>query len=116
MLDAQLPPLDAGPAQGCRVSCRHRGSDRGLANRWRRPRIWQGLPFERPQKVDQAGNVSRHGLRLLAQVKSWRNTNELAEEVVPGGGGCVPPTGTSSAGISSKTTAIAVDFHPEVTR
>ena len=56
--------------------------------------------------------MSRHGLRLLAVAKSWSDTNELAEEMVPPHGGCDPPTGTSSAGIPSKTTAIVVDHPP----
>jgi hypothetical protein len=55
--------------------------------------------------------VSRHGLRLLARVKSWSVTKVLTEEVVPGGGGSVPPTGTSSVGSSSKTRGSVVD-HP----
>ena len=55
--------------------------------------------------------MSRHGLRLLARDKSWSVTKVLTEEVVPGGGGCVPPTGTSSAGNSSKTWVSVVD-HP----
>ena len=37
--------------------------------------------------MDEGCDVSRHGLRLLAAVKSWSKTNVLAEEVVPGGGG-----------------------------
>src|SRR6056297_1566235 len=49
-----------------------------------------------------ARNGLRHGLRLLAVVKSWSETNELAKEVVPAAGSSGPVTGTASTGRSSK--------------
>jgi hypothetical protein len=33
--------------------------------------------------VDEGSHVSRHGLRLLADAKSWSDTNGLADVLVP---------------------------------